>query len=81
MAHEVAAHGLAHAHKKPIRKHLKTFHVKELHDGTFSHEMTDGKGGTQSGSAPDLDQVHDALQAHMGAPNADVPPEAEAVPA
>lgn len=75
MDHEVAAHGLAHAHKRPIRKHLKTFHVKELHDGTFSHEMGDGKGGMQSGSATDLEQVHAAMDAHMAPGAEEVQPE------
>lgn len=82
MDHSTAAHGLGHkskAKEKPApKKHLKEFHAKELHDGTFHTAAHDGKGGVQEGSAPDVDSVHDALEAHMGTPNAGEEPEAPA---
>lgn len=71
--HELAAHGLAHAHKKDSKKHLKEFHVKELHDGTFGHQANDGKGGMTEGSATTLDQVKEALQAHLSPPDEGTP--------
>lgn len=84
MEYELAAHGLANMKKKMTRKHLKEMHIKELHDGSYHHTAHDGKGGMKEGSAKDLDEAHDALEAHMGAehPNdgEEMPPEEQAAP-
>src|SRR5580658_2325434 len=72
MDHELAAHALAHkTPKKATPKPMKEFHAKEVHDGTFHITKHSGKPGEEpkEGSATDMDQVHDALEEHMGQPN------------
>lgn len=72
MEHELAKHALSHERKKSEKKkHLKEMHVKELHDGTYHIMKHHGHPEMQptEGSAQDLDQVHDALEEHMGDPN------------
>lgn len=61
---------------KPKIKPLKEFHAKELHDGSFHIEKHHGYDQhmmpvkpSETGSAPDLDGVHDALHEHMAAGN------------
>jgi hypothetical protein len=72
MIHEMATHGLAHGKHKEPKKHLKKFMAEELHDGTYAHEKHHGVPGEmpERGSAKDLDEVHDAMEEHMGSPNA-----------
>jgi len=71
-----AAHTFAHPSRpKPAesKEHdrdrpLKHFHAQELHDGTY-HVKTDyGEGQMETGSANDLDEVHDHLEEMMGDP-------------
>jgi hypothetical protein len=55
----------AHDRERP-RKH---FHAHELHDGTYHVERDHGEGPMETGSANDLDEVHDHLEEMMGEPN------------
>ncbi len=74
---EVALHTMNHHRQKEPAKEekqadheeLKEFHVKRLHDGTFSHVLHDGTGPGREGSTPDLNDIHDALEQHFGTPN------------
>jgi hypothetical protein len=70
MEHELAKHALSHERKKSEKKKaLKEMHVKELHDGTYhimKHHGHPEQPPTE-GSAQDLDQVHDAMEEHLGA--------------
>jgi hypothetical protein len=70
---ESALHTLTHPPRKvekpkehPATRH---FHVDELHDGTYHVEKDHGTGMPETGSAADLDEVHDALEEMMGTPN------------
>ena len=54
-----------HEHQPPT----KHFHVHELHDGTYHVEKDHGEGRMETGSAQDLDEVHDHLEEMMGSPN------------
>ena len=71
MEHELAKHALSHEHKKSKMKALKEMHVKELHDGSYHMKKMSGKPGEEpeEGSAKDLDEVHDAMEEHMGEKN------------
>jgi hypothetical protein len=55
-----------HDHQPRPRKHL---HVHELHDGTYHVERDHGEGPMETGSANDLDEVHDHLEEMFGEPN------------
>jgi hypothetical protein len=55
-----------HDHQPRPRKHL---HVHELHDGSYHVERDHGEGPMETGSANDLDEVHDALEEMLGTPN------------
>lgn len=68
MDHEMASHALGVKAKK--EKPLKSFHVRELHDGTHHVEKNDGKGNMEEASAKKMKEVHQMLEAHMGKPAA-----------
>ena len=52
-------------------KHLKEFHAKEQSDGKYHVVRSSGKPNepTQENSAADMNEVHQALEDHMGTPN------------
>jgi len=53
--------------KRPAPKHLKEFHAKAQHDGTYRMEKHSGKPGDtpQESTAPDVAGVQAALAQHM----------------
>ena len=71
-----ALHTLTHPHRKvedhqreAPTKPMRHFHAHELHDGTYHVEKDHGEGPMETGSANDLDEVHDHLEEMMGTPN------------
>lgn len=66
--------------KRPAPKHLKEFHAKEQSDGKYHVVRHSGKPteSAHESTAADMNEVHAALEDHMGAPNDG---EAEAEPA
>ena len=70
-----AFHTLTHPSRKveepKERPTVRHFHVDELHDGTYHVEKDHGVGPPETGSATDLDEVHDHLEEMMGKPNED----------
>jgi hypothetical protein len=55
--------------KKPKHKHT---HVEHHDDGSHTVRHTPAGGGEEvSYAAPDLDAVHDGMEANLGQPNAD----------
>lgn len=74
MSHEESQGALAHGHKRPARKKhhpYKRLHVDFHDDGTgtmhFEHESDPNQDVHTA--VPDLDSVHDQLEAHAGEPN------------
>jgi hypothetical protein len=71
---ESAYHTLTHPRRKveePTKERhaVRRFHVDELHDGSYHVEKDHGVGPPETGSATDLDEVHDHLEEMMGGPN------------
>ena len=53
-------------HKPRAKKALKEMHIREMHDGSYHVMRHHGDRPVKEGSAADLDQVHDAIEEHMG---------------
>ena len=72
MADELVLHALKKGSKgKKAPKHLKEFSAKEQHDGKYHVKRHSGNPAesAQEHTAADMNEVHAALEDHMGAAN------------
>ena len=70
------------AKPKGVVRPMKDMHIKELHDGTYHVERHHGHDHMgmpvhppHTGSAADVDGIHDHVEEHFGSPNEGEPEE------